>query len=89
VPCFFATQEESEEIKMTLALTVVLNIAAVAGLLVLLTATLRLPYSLPSTPRGDRVDGRAKDRAQHRSYARPAGRRTAERQDVPEPIYSQ
>ena len=74
---------------MTIALTVILNVAAVAALLVLLTATLRLPYYLPSTPRGDRVDGRAKDRAQRRSHARPAGRRTSERQDVPEPIYSQ
>jgi hypothetical protein len=74
---------------MTIALTVILNVAAVAALLVLLTATLRLPYYLPSTPRGERIDGRAKDRAQRRSYARPAGRRTSERQDVPEPIYSQ
>jgi hypothetical protein len=74
---------------MTIALTVVLNIAAVAGLLVLLTATLRLPYYLPSTPRADRVDARTKDRAQQWSHARPAGRRTSERQDVPEPIYSQ
>ena len=74
---------------MTLALTVVLNIAAVAALLVLLTATLRLPYYLPSTPRGDRVDGRVKDRAQRSSHARPAGRRVSEQQDVPEPIYSQ
>jgi hypothetical protein len=74
---------------MTIALTVVLNIAAVAALLVLLTATMRLPYHLPRAPRADRVDGRAKDRAQSRSHARPAGRRTSERQDVPEPIYSQ
>jgi hypothetical protein len=88
-PVFFATQEKSEEIKMTIALTVVLNIAAVAGLLVLLTATLRLPYYLPSTPRADLIDGRTKDRAQQRSNARPAGRRTSERHDVPEVIYSQ
>ena len=74
---------------MTIALTVVLNIAAVAGLLVLLTATLRLPYYLPSTPRADRVDGRVTDRAEHRSHARPAGQRTSERHDVPEVIYSQ
>jgi hypothetical protein len=72
---------------MTIALTVVLNVAAVAALLVLLTATMRLPYHLPSTPRADRVDRRAKDRAQHRPHARPAGH--SDRHDVPEPIYSQ
>jgi hypothetical protein len=74
---------------MTIALTVVLNIAAVAALLVLLTTTMRLPYFLPSTPRADRVDGRAKDRVQPRQQPRPTGQRSPDRRDVPEPIYSQ
>ncbi len=73
---------------MTIALTVVLNVAAVAAL-VLLTATMRLPYHLPSIPRGGRVDGRAKDRVQPRPQARPVGQRSSDRHDVPEPIYSQ
>jgi hypothetical protein len=72
---------------MTIALTVVLNIAAVAALLVLLTATMRLPYHFPRPPRANQVDGRAKDRVQHRPHARPAGH--SDRYDVPEPIYSQ
>jgi hypothetical protein len=74
---------------MSIALTVLLNIAAVAALLVLLTATMRLPYHLSSTPRGGRAEGRAKDRVQRRPQARPAGQRTSDRHDLPEPIYSQ
>jgi hypothetical protein len=74
---------------MTIALTVVLNIAAVAGLLVLLTATMRLPYHLRSTPGAGRVDPRAMDRIEARPQAQPAGQRFSERHEVPEPIYSQ
>jgi hypothetical protein len=74
---------------MTIALTVVLNIAAVAGLLALLTATMRLPYHFPSAPRAGRVDARAKDRVESRPQAQPAGQRSSERHELPEPIYSQ
>ena len=36
---------------MSIATAVILNVVAVVGLLVLLAATMRLPYHLPTTPR--------------------------------------
>jgi hypothetical protein len=72
---------------MSIALTVLLNISAVAALLGLLTATMRLPYRFPSTSHA--VDTRAKDRVKRRPQARATGQRSSERHDVPEPIYSQ
>jgi hypothetical protein len=74
---------------MTIALTVVLNVAAVAALLPLLTATMRLPYYLPSTPRADRVDGRTKHRVQARPHTAHSGQRSPDRRNMPEPSYSQ
>jgi hypothetical protein len=38
---------------MTIAQTVALNATAVAGLVAMLTATMRLPYWLPSAPSGE------------------------------------
>lgn len=74
---------------MTSALAVVLNVAAVAGLLVLLTLTMRLPYHFPIAPRAARANTRAEDGVQPSPQARPAGRRSSDRRDVPEPTYSQ
>ena len=74
---------------MSIALTVLLNISAVAALLGLLTATMRLPYRFPSTSHAGRVDTRAKDRVKRPPQARATSQRSSERHDVPEPIYSQ
>jgi len=69
---------------MTIAFILILNVAAVAALLVLLTATMRLPYHLPlpRTPPVGRVDARANDHLPRRPQARPAGQRSSDRRDV-------
>lgn len=45
---------------MTIALTLLLNLAPATILLVLLTKAMRLPYHLPTSPDPDGADARAK-----------------------------
>jgi hypothetical protein len=70
---------------VSIATAVILNVAAIVGLLVLLAATMRLPYHLPITPRsGDAVaDGKRRRRRKTAPASRPARR---ERR-APEPVY--
>jgi hypothetical protein len=63
-----------------------LNGVAVAGLLGLLTAAMRLPYRLPSSPRGEAAAPRAQGAREMRN-PRPH-RDTRDRRDRPEPVYS-
>jgi hypothetical protein len=72
---------------MTIAFAVLLNLAAATVLLILLTATMRLPYRLPNSARADRVDAQRKARAQRRPQPQPSTRRRADAQDAPEPAY--
>ena len=71
---------------MTIALAVLLNLAAVTALFTLLTATMRLPYRLPSSARGDRVDAQPQT-PQRRPQAQQSSRRAPDGQDAPEPAY--
>ena len=69
---------------MSVATAVILNVVAVVGLLGLLAVTLRLPFHLPSTPRGE-TTARAKRR---RRQAAPATSRARHERGAPEPVYS-
>ena len=51
---------------MSIATAVILNVAAVVGLLVLLAATMRLPYHLPTTPRSGEASQRVRAAAGRR-----------------------
>ncbi len=73
---------------MTPAIILILNLAAAAIVLTILAATMRLSFKLPASPRSGRVETKAKDRAPSGPLAWPVGRRSSERRDVPEPIYS-
>jgi len=68
---------------LSMALVLVLNAAAVVGLLALLAATMTLPLRLRSEPRGPQTP-----RAHWATRRNRAGR-TARRRGVrPEPVYS-
>ena len=70
---------------MSIATAVILNVAAVVGLLALLAATMRLPYHMPTSPRAPtarRQEGR------RRRAAAPAASRTRGERGVPEPSYT-
>jgi hypothetical protein len=71
---------------LTMALILALNGVAVAGLLGLLMAVMRLPYRLPSSPRGEAAAPRAQGAREMRN-PRPH-RDTPDRRDRPEPVYS-
>ena len=69
---------------MSIATAVILNVAAIVGLLALLAATMRLPYHLPITPRS----GEAEPEVLAAAGRRP--RRAGPRGDAvaaPEPVY--
>ena len=70
---------------MSIATAVILNVAAVVGLLALLAATMRLPYHMPTAPRAGAAR-RPEDR--RRRAAAPAASRTRGERGVPEPSYS-
>lgn len=69
---------------MSIATAVIMNVAAIVGLLVLLAATMRLPYHLPMTPRsGDP----APDGTRRRRKTAPSLRPSRRTRRAPEPIY--
>ncbi len=69
---------------MSIATAVILNVVAVAGLLAVLAATMRLPYHLPITPRsGDSEPEGARRRRKTAPESRPSRRRGR----PPEPVY--
>ncbi len=70
---------------MSIATAVILNVAAVIGLLGLLAATMRLPYYMPTTPRAG-TDQTAESR--RRRKAAPEASRTRRKRAAPEPVYS-
>lgn len=70
---------------MSIATAVILNLAAVIGLLALLAATMRLPYHIPRRPRTS-ADGRTVNRRRPRTA--PATSRTRRERGAPEPVYS-
>jgi hypothetical protein len=70
---------------VTMATILVLNGAAVAGLLALLAATMRLPYHLPTSPRSRAAGGQDRHRRRETS---PASRRSGQERGAPEPVYS-
>jgi hypothetical protein len=70
---------------VSIATALILNVAAVIGLLALLAATMRLPYRMPASPRAG-ADGRAESR--RRRKAGPAASRTRRERGAPEPVYS-
>lgn len=69
---------------MSIATAVILNMAAVVGLLVLLAATMRLPYHLPITPRSGEAEPEG---ARRRRKTAPASRPSRRRGRPPEPVY--
>ncbi len=69
---------------MSIATAVILNVAAIVGLLVLLAATMRLPYHLPMAPRSGAVAPEGKRR---RRKTAPASRPSRRRGRPPEPVY--
>ncbi|MDX6616505.1 MAG: hypothetical protein QOD60_1596 [Solirubrobacterales bacterium] len=71
---------------MTIALILVLNVAAATGLLALLAAAMRLPHKLPAGPSG-RAIRRVESRWRRRK-TEPASRPSREKRGAPEPIYS-
>lgn len=70
---------------MSIATALFLNAGAVVALLGLLTATMRLPYHMRTTPR-DGVATRS-ERAR-RTHAVPAGSRARPERGAPEPVFS-
>jgi hypothetical protein len=69
---------------VSIATAVIMNVAAIVGLLVLLAATMRLPYHLPMAPRsGEREPDRARRRRKTAPASRPSGRRGR----APQPVY--
>lgn len=70
---------------MTMATILALNVAAIAGLLALLAATMRLPYHLPSFPRSGSTASRVGRRPRKAS---PASRPSRRAGGAPEPVYS-
>ena len=69
---------------MSIATAVILNVAAVVGLLVLLAATMRLPYHLSITPRSGEAEPEG---ARRRRKTAPASRPSRRRGRSPEPAY--
>jgi hypothetical protein len=70
---------------MTIALAVIVNAAAAGVLLALLTAVMRLPYYLPTSPHSA-ATARAKEGAPRVSQPAATGRRPSDRHG--EPAYS-
>jgi uncharacterized MAPEG superfamily protein len=69
---------------VSIATAVILNVAAIVGLLALLAATMRLPYHLPITPRSGEAET---DGARRRRKTAPASRPSRRRGRPPEPVY--
>ncbi len=69
---------------MSIATAVILNVAAIVGLLGLLAATMRLPYHLPMAPGSGTV---APDGTRRRRKTAPASRPSTRRDLPPEPVY--
>ena len=69
---------------MSIATAVILNVAAIVGLLALLAATMRLPYHLPITPRSGEAEPEGADRRRKTAPASQPSRRRGRR---PEPVY--
>jgi hypothetical protein len=79
---------------MTIALAVLLNVAAVAGFVALLTATMRLPFRFSSRSRHPRVAAQVRAHAHRAAQAQPrpapqyaSGQRSSRGLDAPEPAY--
>jgi hypothetical protein len=70
--------ERKEAQKVSIATAVILNVVAVTGLLILLAATMRLPYHLPRIPGESR----------RRRRTAPATSRARHDRRMPEPVYS-
>jgi hypothetical protein len=70
---------------VSIATAVILNVAAVVGLLALLAATMRLPYHMPTTPLAGAA-GRREGRRRRATV--PAASRTRGERGAPEPSYS-
>lgn len=71
---------------MTIALILALNVAAVTGLLAVLTAAMRLPYKLPTSPRAGAT--RQQEGRRRRRKTSPASRPSREGHRTPEPVFS-
>ncbi len=69
---------------MSIATAVILNVAAIVGLLALLAATMRLPYHLPTTPRSVEAEPEG---ARRRRKTAPASRPSRRRGRPAEPVY--
>ena len=69
---------------MSIATVLILNVAAVVGLLVLLAATMRLPYHLPTTSRAGET---APEGRRRRRKAASASRPSKRERRAPEPVY--
>ena len=70
---------------MTIATALILNVVAVVGLLVLLAATMRLPYHMATAPRSGA--GAQESRRRGRKTTR-ASRRSKQGRGVAEPVYT-
>jgi hypothetical protein len=68
---------------VSIATAVILNVAAVIGLLTLLAATMRLPYHMPATARA-----RGDEESRGRRRGAPAASRRRRERGAPEPVYS-